>query len=122
VFGGCDALVNNAGVLRDKMFVNMSPDDWDAVINGHLRTTFAMSRVACAHWRDRSKAGEEVSASIVNTSSTSGLIGSVGQSNYGAAKAAIAAMTVIVAQEMSRYGVRVNAISPAARTRMTADP
>lgn len=120
-FGDAHVVVNNAGVLRDKMFANMSEEDWDAVINGHLKTTFCMSRVACGRWRDQSKAGNAVNAAIVNTSSTSGLIGSVGQTNYGAAKAAIASFTMILAMEAQRYGVRVNAVSPAARTRMTED-
>lgn len=120
-FGQVDALVNNAGVLRDKMVFSMSEDDWDAVINGHLKTTFCTTRVFGAHWRALSKEGHELDAAIVNTSSTSGLIGQVGQSNYGAAKSAIATFTVITAQELGRAGVRVNAISPAARTRMTED-
>jgi NAD(P)-dependent dehydrogenase (short-subunit alcohol dehydrogenase family) len=120
-FGDVHAVVNNAGVLRDKMFANMSEEDWDAVVGGHLKTTFCMSRIACGRWRDESKAGKAVNAAIVNTTSTSGLIGSVGQTNYGAAKAAIASLTTILAMEAQRYGVRVNAISPAARTRMTAD-
>lgn len=118
-FGAVHGLVNNAGVLRDRMFVNMSEEEWDTVIAGQLRATFAPCRVFGAHWRDRSKAGDAVAASIVNVSSTSGLLGAVGQSNYGAAKAGIAALTVILAQEISRYGVRVNAITPVARTRMT---
>jgi NAD(P)-dependent dehydrogenase (short-subunit alcohol dehydrogenase family) len=121
VFGDIHVVVNNAGVLRDKMFANMAEEDWDAVIDGHLRTTFCMSRVACGRWRDENKAGNAVNGAIVNTTSTSGLIGSVGQTNYGAAKAAIASLTMILAMEAQRYGVRVNAVSPAARTRMTAD-
>ena len=120
-FGDVNVVVNNAGVLRDRMFASMSEEEWDAVINGHLKTTFCMSRVAVGRWRDQVKAGDTVNASIINTSSTSGLIGAVGQSNYGAAKAGIAAMTVIMADELGRYGVRVNAISPAARTRMTEE-
>jgi len=120
-FGEVHGLVNNAGILRDRMFVNMSEDEWDDVITGQLRGTFAPCRVFGAHWRDRSKAGDEVSASIVNVSSTSGLIGAVGQSNYGAAKAGIASLTQILAQELGRYGVRANAITPVARTRMTQD-
>jgi NAD(P)-dependent dehydrogenase (short-subunit alcohol dehydrogenase family) len=118
-FGAVHGLVNNAGILRDKMFVNMAEEDWDAVIHGQLRATFAPSRIFAAHWRDESKAGRQPAASIVNVPSTSGLIGAVGQSNYGAAKAGIAALTVILAQEISRYGVRVNAVTPVARTRMT---
>lgn len=120
-FGDLHVVVNNAGVLRDKMFATMSEEDWDAVISGHLKTTFCMSRVACGRWRDENKAGNAVNAAIINTTSTSGLIGSVGQTNYGAAKAAIASLTMILAMEASRYGVRVNAVCPAARTRMTED-
>lgn len=118
-FGGVDVVVNNAGILRDKMFASMSEDDWDAVIRGHLKTTFCMTRVCAGWWRDQTKAGETVNASVINISSTSGLIGQVGQSNYGAAKSAIAGMTVIIAQELGRYGVRVNCVTPAGRTRMT---
>jgi len=120
-WGRVDVLVNNAGILRDRMFVNMTEDDWDTVIRGHLRSTFCTTRVAAGHWRSRTKDGEPVRASVVNVSSTSGLLGAVGQSNYGAAKAGIAAMTVILAQELDRYGVRVNAIVPVARTRMTEE-
>jgi NAD(P)-dependent dehydrogenase (short-subunit alcohol dehydrogenase family) len=120
-FGAVHGLVNNAGILRDRMFVNMTDDDWDEVIRGHLRATFAPTRAAAQFWRDRSKAGDPVKASVVSMSSTSGLIGQVGQSNYGAAKAGIAAMTVILAQELGRYGARVNAITPVARTRMTEE-
>jgi NAD(P)-dependent dehydrogenase (short-subunit alcohol dehydrogenase family) len=120
-WGRVDVLVNNAGILRDRMFVNMTEDDWDLVVRGHLRSTFCTTRIAAGHWRTRSKDGEPVRASVVNVSSTSGLLGAVGQSNYGAAKAGIAAMTVILAQELGRYGVRVNAIVPVARTSMTAE-
>ncbi|MFJ8833353.1 SDR family NAD(P)-dependent oxidoreductase [Micromonospora aurantiaca] len=120
-YGRVDGLVNNAGILRDRMFVNMSEDDWDAVIRGQLRATFAPCRVFADHWRTESKAGNQPVASIVNVSSTSGIIGAVGQTNYGAGKAGIAALTVILAQEIGRYGVRVNAIVPVARTRMTQD-
>ncbi len=120
-FGALHGLVNNAGILRDRMFVNMTDDDWDEVMRGHLRTTFAATRAAAQHWRDRSKAGDPVRAAVVSMSSTSGLIGQVGQSNYGAAKAGIAALTVILAQELGRYGVRVNALTPVARTRMTEE-
>jgi NAD(P)-dependent dehydrogenase (short-subunit alcohol dehydrogenase family) len=120
-WGRVDVLINNAGILRDRMFVNMSEDDWDLVIRGHLRSTFCTTRVAAGHWRSRSKEGESVQASVVNVSSTSGLLVAVGQSNYGAAKAGIVAMTVILAQELDRYGVRVNAIVPVARTRMTEE-
>jgi NAD(P)-dependent dehydrogenase (short-subunit alcohol dehydrogenase family) len=118
-FGDLHVLVNNAGILRDKMLVNMSEQDWDAVIQVHLKGHFSPTRHAAAYWRERAKAGVEVHACVVNTSSTSGLLGNPGQSNYGAAKAGIAAFTVIAASELSRYGVRVNAIAPAARTRMT---
>jgi len=118
-FGGLHVLVNNAGILRDKMLVNMSEAEWDSVVHVHLKGHFVPSRHAAAYWREQTKAGVEVRASIVNTSSTSGLLGNPGQANYGAAKAGIAAFTVIIAQELSRYGVRVNAIAPAARTRMT---
>jgi NAD(P)-dependent dehydrogenase (short-subunit alcohol dehydrogenase family) len=118
-FGRLDILVNNAGILRDRMLVNMSEAEWDAVITVHLKGHFAPTRHAAAHWRDRSKAGEEVRARVINTSSPSGVFGNVGQSNYGAAKAAIAAFTVIAAQELRRYGVTVNCLAPNARTRMT---
>jgi NAD(P)-dependent dehydrogenase (short-subunit alcohol dehydrogenase family) len=120
-FGAVHGLVNNAGVLRDRMFVNMSEEDWDAVIRGQLRATFAPASAFSRHWRARSKEGEEVAASIVNVPSTSGLIGQVGQSNYGAAKAAIGSLTLILAAELGRYGVRVNGVVPVARTRMTAE-
>lgn len=118
-FGWLDILVNNAGILRDRMLVNMVEDEWDAVISVHLKGTFNCTRHAAAYWRERSKAGEQVSGRIINTSSPSGLYGNVGQSNYGAAKAGIAAFTVIIAQELQRYGVTSNAVSPSARTRMT---
>jgi len=120
-FGTLDVLVNNAGILRDRMLVNMSIEEWDAVIKVHLRGTFAPARHAAAYWRDKSKAGEAVDARLINTSSSSGIYGNVGQTNYGAAKAGIAAFTVIAAQELGRYGVTVNAIAPAALTRMTED-
>jgi NAD(P)-dependent dehydrogenase (short-subunit alcohol dehydrogenase family) len=118
-FGGLDVLVNNAGILRDRMLVNMSPEEWDAVIRVHLRGTYAPTRAALDYWRERSKAGETNDARIINTSSPSGIYGNVGQTNYGAAKAGIAAFTVIAAQEVARYGVTVNAIAPGALTRMT---
>src|SRR3984957_19546009 len=118
-FGDLHVLVNNAGILRDKMLVNMSEQDWDSVIHVHLKGHFVPTRHAAAYWREKVKDGRDVRAAIVNTSSTSGLLGNPGQTNYGAAKAGIAAFTVIAAQELSRYGVRVNAIAPAARTRMT---
>jgi NAD(P)-dependent dehydrogenase (short-subunit alcohol dehydrogenase family) len=118
-WGRLDAVVNNAGILRDRMVFNMAVEEWDSVIKVHLRGTFLMTREACTHWRDRAKAGETVTGRIVNTSSTSGLLGNAGQSNYGAAKAGIAGFTQIVSMEMARYGVTVNAIAPGARTRMT---
>ncbi|HUV58028.1 MAG TPA: SDR family oxidoreductase [Acidimicrobiales bacterium] len=118
-YGDLHVLVNNAGILRDRVLVNLSEDDWDAVIQVHLKGHFVPTRHAATYWRERAKAGHPVKASIINTSSTSGLLGNVGQSNYGAAKAGIAAFTVIIAEELGRYGVRANAIAPAARTRMT---
>jgi len=118
-FGDLHVVVNNAGILRDRLLVNLEEEEWDEVIRVHLRGHFAMSRWAAAYWRKQSKAGGTVEAAIVNTTSTSGLLGNPGQSNYGAAKAAIAALTIISAQELARYGVRVNAVAPAARTRMT---
>jgi NAD(P)-dependent dehydrogenase (short-subunit alcohol dehydrogenase family) len=118
-FGRLDVLINNAGILRDRMLVNMTEAEWDAVIKVHLKGTFAPAHHAAAYWRDQSKAGEEVAGRIINTSSPSGIYGNVGQTNYGAAKAGIAAFTVIAAMEMARYGVTVNAIAPAALTRMT---
>ncbi len=120
-FGAVHGLVNNAGVLRDRMFVNMDSDDWDAVIRGQLRATYCPTKVAVEHWRAQSKAGEAQDASVVNVPSTSGLIGAVGQTNYGAAKAAIASLTVILAEEVARYSVRVNGVVPVARTRMTEE-
>jgi NAD(P)-dependent dehydrogenase (short-subunit alcohol dehydrogenase family) len=118
-FGDLHVLVNNAGILRDRVLVNMTEQEWDSVIHVHLKGHFVPTRHAAAYWREQAKAGKEVKANVVNTSSTSGLLGNPGQTNYGAAKAGIAAFTVIAAQELSRYGVRVNAIAPAARTRMT---
>jgi NAD(P)-dependent dehydrogenase (short-subunit alcohol dehydrogenase family) len=118
-FGDLHALVNNAGILRDRVLANMTEEEWDAVINVHLKGTFAPSRWAVAYWRERAKAGEPVSGRIVNTTSVSGIYGNPGQSNYGAAKAGIAAFTNIVAMEVARYGVTVNAVGPVALTRMT---
>jgi len=118
-FGGLDILINNAGILRDRMLTNMSEEEWDAVIKVHLKGTFAPSRHAAAYWRERAKAGEANDARIINTSSPSGIYGNVGQTNYGAAKAGIASFTIIAAKELARYGVTVNAIAPAALTRMT---
>jgi NAD(P)-dependent dehydrogenase (short-subunit alcohol dehydrogenase family) len=118
-FGRLDVVVNNAGFLRDRMFVSTAEDEWDAVIRVHLKGHFCVSRHACAYWRDRSKAGDEVDARIINTSSGAGLQGSVAQSTYSAAKAGIAALTLVQAAELARYGITANAIAPAARTRMT---
>ena len=118
-FGHLDILVNNAGILRDRMLVNMEEHEWDAVIEVHLKGHFAPTRHAAAHWRERSKAGEQVAGRVINTSSPSGVFGNVGQLNYGAAKAGIVGFTLIAAQELQRYGVTVNAIAPNARTRMT---
>jgi NAD(P)-dependent dehydrogenase (short-subunit alcohol dehydrogenase family) len=118
-WGRLDVVINNAGILRDRMIFNMSVEEWDAVIKVHLRGHFLVTRAASAHWRDLAKSGQTVRAAIVNTSSTSGILGNAGQSNYGAAKAGIAAFTYIVAMEMQRYGVTVNAIAPGARTRLT---
>ena len=116
-FGGLDVLVNNAGILRDRMMVNMEVEDWDAVIRVHLRGTFAPSRHAAAYWRDEAKAGRQRVARIINTSSSAGLFGNVGQTCYGAAKAGIAAMSIIAAQELERYGVTVNVIYPTGASR-----
>ena len=118
--GGLDILVNNAGILRDRMSFNMDEADWDAVINVHLKGHFVPSRFAGAYWRQKSKeSGEPVNATIINTSSEAGLYGNAGQLNYAAAKAGIAAMTIVLARELERFGVRANAIAPRARTRMT---
>ena len=119
-YGKLDIVVNNAGILRDRMLVNMSEAEWDAVIQVHLKGTFAPSRHAAAHWRELHKAtGNPVMGRIINTTSTSGIYGNVGQTNYGAAKAGIAAFTIIAARELKRFGVTVNAVSPSAQTRMT---
>ena len=118
-FGGLDVVVNNAGFLRDRMFVTTSEEEWDAVVRVHLKGHFCVSRHACEYWRNRSKAGAAVDARIINTSSGAGLQGSVGQSNYSAAKGGIATLTLIQAAELGRYGITANAIAPAARTRMT---
>lgn len=120
-FGQLDVVVNNAGILRDRMMANMTEAEWDAVINVHLKGTFAPARHAAAHWRERSKAGEEVNGRLINTTSVSGIYGNVGQTNYGAAKAGIASFSIISALELHRYGVTVNAIAPGALTRMTED-
>ncbi|SDI22359.1 NAD(P)-dependent dehydrogenase, short-chain alcohol dehydrogenase family [Actinokineospora alba] len=119
-FGGLDVLVNNAGILRDAFIAGMSEAEWDAVIAVHLKGHFAPLRHAAEYWKTRSKAGEPVAASVINTASASGtFMPNAGQANYGAAKAGIAAMTLVAAQELERYGVRVNAIAPIARTRLT---
>src|SRR5688572_27263348 len=121
-FGKLDILINNAGILRDRMLANMEEREWDDVLKVHLKGTFAPSRHAAAYWRDESKRiGGPAKGRIINTSSTSGIYGNVGQTNYGAAKAGIAAFTIIAARELARYGVTVNAIAPAALTRMTED-
>jgi NAD(P)-dependent dehydrogenase (short-subunit alcohol dehydrogenase family) len=118
-FGGLDVVVNNAGVVRDRMFVSSEESEWDVVLAVHLKGHAAVARHAAAWWRDRSKAGEPVDARIINTSSGAGLLGSVGQSAYSAAKAGIATLTLIQAAELGRYGVTANALAPSARTRMT---
>lgn len=118
-FGGLDVLVCNAGILRDRMLVNMDEAEWDAVVNVHLKGHFAPTRHAAAYWRERSNAGDTVRGRVICTSSPSGVFGNVGQANYGAAKGGIAAFTLIAAQELGRYGVTVNCLAPNARTRMT---
>ncbi len=118
-FGGLDALVNNAGLVRDRMLTNMSEDEWDLVLKVDLKGHFVPLRHAAAYWREQSKAGSPVTARVVNTSSGAGLLGSVGQGNYAAAKAGVVALTQVAAVEMSRFGVKLNAIAPAARTPMT---
>ncbi|MFD5370660.1 SDR family oxidoreductase [Streptomyces sp. NPDC127103] len=118
-FGRLDTLVNNAGFLRDRMLVNLEEDDWDAVMRVHLKGHFLPLKHAAAHWRTEAKAGREPVARVINTSSGAGLLGSVGQGNYAAAKAGIVGLTLVASAEMGRYGVQVNAIAPAARTRMT---
>ncbi|MGA2529187.1 MAG: SDR family oxidoreductase [Acidimicrobiales bacterium] len=118
-FGELHVLVNNAGIIGDRVLVNMTEEEWDLVVHTNVNGHFVPTRWAATYWREQAKAGAKVSAAVVNTSSTSGLLGNPGQSNYGTAKAGIAALTVIAAQELSRYGVRVNAIVPAARSRIT---
>lgn len=119
-FGRLDVVINNAGILRDRMLVNMSEAEWDAVIRVHLKGTFAPAHHAAAYWREVGKAtGESVDARIINTSSVSGIYGNIGQTNYGAAKMGIAAFTIIAARELRRYGITVNAIAPGALTRLT---
>ncbi|MEO8163299.1 MAG: SDR family oxidoreductase [Ilumatobacteraceae bacterium] len=118
-FGELHAVVNNAGILRDRMLTNMTEEEWDSVIRVHLKGTFAPTHFAAAYWRDRSKAGHATDGRIINTSSVSGIYGNIGQTNYGAAKAGIAALTIIASLELARYGVTVNAVAPVALTRMT---
>ncbi len=121
-FGGLDVVVNNAGILRDRMFVSATVDEWDAVMRVHLRGHFCLSRHAAAFWRAEAKAGRQPDARIINTTSGAGLQGSVGQAAYSAAKGGIAALTLVQAAELARYGITANAIAPAARTRMTEGP
>jgi NAD(P)-dependent dehydrogenase (short-subunit alcohol dehydrogenase family) len=120
-FGGLDVVINNAGILRDRMVFSMTEDEWDAVIKVHMKGTFVTSRHAAAYWRDRAKAGEANDARLVNTTSVAGLYANLGQTNYGAAKAGIATFTQIAAEELGRYGVTVNAVAPGALTRLTED-
>ncbi|MBU6283743.1 SDR family NAD(P)-dependent oxidoreductase [bacterium] len=120
-FGRLDVIVNNAGILRDRMLVNMTEAEWDAVIKVHLKGTFGPAHHAARHWRDLVKGGQKVDARIINTTSVSGIYGNAGQTNYGAAKAGIAAFTIISARELRRYGITVNAIAPGALTRLTED-
>jgi NAD(P)-dependent dehydrogenase (short-subunit alcohol dehydrogenase family) len=118
-FGGLDVVVNNAGFVRDRMFANAAEDEWDAVVRVHLKGHFCVARWAASYWRDQTKAGAPVDARIINTSSGAGLMGSVGQAAYSAAKAGIAGLTMVQSAELGRYGVTANAIAPSARTRMT---
>jgi NAD(P)-dependent dehydrogenase (short-subunit alcohol dehydrogenase family) len=120
-FGKCNIIVNNAGILRDRMIFNMGEEDWDSVVAVHLKGTFNMSRHATEYWREEHKKGNLLNGRIINTSSDAGLLGNVGQSNYGACKAAVAAMAIIIGNEMKKYGVTANAIAPVARTRLTVD-
>lgn len=119
-FGDLHAVVNNAGFVRDRMFVSCTPDEWDAVLRVHLRGHFCTSRHAVDYWRARQKAGEQIDARIINTTSGAGLQGSIGQSAYSAAKGGIASLTLVQAAELARYGITANALAPNARTRMTA--
>jgi len=118
-FGDLHILVNNAGILRDRVVVNMTEEEWDVVVDVHLKGHFAPSHFAASHWRAQTKAGKDVNAAIVNTTSTSGLFANPGQANYDAAKSGIATLTQLLAKELVRYGVRANAIAPTARTRLT---
>ena len=120
-FGKLNIVVNNAGILRDRMIFNMAEEDWDSVIGVHLKGSFNMARHACEYWREEHKKGNILNGRIINTASDAGLLGNVGQSNYGSAKAALAAMAIIIDKEMAKYGVTANAIAPIARTRLTVD-
>src|SRR5215467_8550711 len=120
-FGKLNIVVNNAGILRDRMIFNMGEEDWDAVVAVHLKGSFNMSRHACEYWREEHKKGNLLNGRVIMTSSDAGLLGNVGQGNYGACKAAVAAMAIIIGQEMKKYGVTANAIAPVARTRLTVD-
>jgi len=120
-FDRLDVVVNNAGIIRDRMLINMSDDEWESVLRVHLTGTFAVTRAAARHWRRMSKDGRHVDARVINTTSSSGIFGNPGQTNYGTAKAGIAGFTIIAALELARYGVTVNAIAPTALTRMTED-
>jgi NAD(P)-dependent dehydrogenase (short-subunit alcohol dehydrogenase family) len=118
-FGRLDVLINNAGILRDRMLVNLSEEDWDSVIAVHLKGTFCPSRHAANYWREQSKKGERVDARLINTTSHSGIFSNIGQANYAAAKAGIASFTLVAARELQRYGVTANAVAPRATTRLT---
>lgn len=120
-FGKLNIVVNNAGILRDRMIFNMAEEDWDSVIAVHLKGSFSMARHACEYWRDEHKKGNILNGRVINTSSDAGLLGNVGQANYGSAKAALALMVIIIDKEMAKYGVTANAIAPLARTRLTVD-
>jgi len=120
-FGKCNIVVNNAGILRDRMIFNMNEEDFDAVVGVHLKGTYNVARHATAYWREQHKNGNQLNGRLINTSSDSGLLGNAGQGNYGAAKAAVASMAIIIDREMQRYGVTANAIAPVARTRLTVD-
>jgi NAD(P)-dependent dehydrogenase (short-subunit alcohol dehydrogenase family) len=119
-WGRLDVVVNNAGITRDRMLVNLSEDDWDAVLRVHLKGTFLVTQRAAQHWRERSKAGDTIDARVINTVSSVGLYGNVGQANYAAAKGGTASFTIVAAMELGRYGVTVNAMCPTALTDMTA--
>jgi NAD(P)-dependent dehydrogenase (short-subunit alcohol dehydrogenase family) len=119
-YGDLNIVINNAGILRDRMLFSLTEDDWDSIMGVHLKGTFSTSHYASAYWRSKVKAGEDVHARIINTASPSGLYGNIGQTNYGAAKAGIAAFTIIASMELVRYGITVNALAPAALSRLTA--